>query len=91
MAALVSRNLDNARKMAADLGLDCPVFTALSAALARPDVYAVIVTTPSGAHLEPAVAAAEAAAATGVRVRTSHACRRADVMTREGGAAPTSL
>ena len=29
------------------------------AALARPDVHAVIVTTPSGAHLEPAVAAAE--------------------------------
>src|SRR5207302_701550 len=46
--------------LAAELGLDCPVFTELSAALARPDVHAVIVTTPSGAHLGPAVAAADA-------------------------------
>ena len=60
VAALVSRNLDNARKLAADLGLDCPACTDLAAALARPDVRAVIVTTPSGAHLEPAVAAADA-------------------------------
>ncbi len=60
VAALVSRNPDNARKLAADLGLDCPTYTDLSAALARPDVHALIVTTPSGAHLEPAVAAANA-------------------------------
>ena len=60
VAALVSRNLDNAKKLAADLGLDCPAYTGLAAALARPDVRAVIVTTPSGAHLEPAVAAANA-------------------------------
>jgi predicted dehydrogenase len=60
VAALVSRRPDNARKLAADLKLDCPVFTSLADALARPDVHAVIVTTPSGAHLDPAVAAAEA-------------------------------
>jgi UDP-N-acetyl-2-amino-2-deoxyglucuronate dehydrogenase len=60
VAALVSRNLDNAKKLAADLHLDCPIYTDLSAAVARPDVQAVIVTTPSGAHLEPAVAAANA-------------------------------
>ena len=60
VAALVSRNPDNAKKLAADLGLDCPIFTELSAALVRPDVRGVIVTTPSGAHLEPAVAAADA-------------------------------
>ncbi len=60
IAALVSRNPDNARKLAADLSLDCPTYTDLSAALTRPDVHAVIVTTPSGAHLEPAVAAASA-------------------------------
>jgi predicted dehydrogenase len=34
--------------------------TDLGAILGRPDVQVVIVTTPSGAHLEPAVAAAEA-------------------------------
>jgi predicted dehydrogenase len=60
IAALVSRNLDNAKKLAADLNLDCPITTELNAALSRPDVQAVIVTTPSGAHLEPAVAAANA-------------------------------
>ena len=36
------------------------IYDNLPAALARPDVQAVIVTTPSGAHLEPAVAAAQA-------------------------------
>ena len=60
VAALVSRSAENGRKLAADLGLDCPVDTELADALARPDVKAVIVTTPSGAHLEPAVAAAAA-------------------------------
>ena len=41
--------------MATDLGLDCPAYTDLAVALARPDIHAVIVTTPSGAHREPAV------------------------------------
>ncbi len=39
---------------------DCQLATDLATVLARPDIHAVIVTTPSGAHLEPAVAAAEA-------------------------------
>src|SRR5438105_3484396 len=60
VAALVSRNLGNARRLAEELGLDCPLATDLGAILGRSDVQAVIVTTPSGAHLEPAVAAAEA-------------------------------
>jgi UDP-N-acetyl-2-amino-2-deoxyglucuronate dehydrogenase len=60
VAALVSRHPDNARKLAAAVGLDCPHFTDLADALKLPDVDVVIVTTPSGAHLEPAVAAARA-------------------------------
>jgi predicted dehydrogenase len=60
VAALVSRSADSARKLAGEAGLSCECYTDLSAALARPDVHAVIVTTPSGAHLEPAVAAARA-------------------------------
>jgi predicted dehydrogenase len=60
VAALVSRKVENARKLAADVGLDCVCTTGLSEALARPDVQVVIVTTPSGAHLEPAVAGAAA-------------------------------
>jgi predicted dehydrogenase len=60
VAALVSRRLDSAQAMAKELNLDAFLTTDLAAALARPDVQIVIVTTPSGAHLEPAVAAATA-------------------------------
>jgi predicted dehydrogenase len=60
LVALVSRSADRARKMADELGLRCDASADLAAVLARPDVDVVIVTTPSGAHLEPAVAAAEA-------------------------------
>jgi predicted dehydrogenase len=60
LTALVSRSEASARAMAEQLGLDCALATSLDAVLARPDVQAVIVTTPSGAHLEPALAAARA-------------------------------
>src|SRR5947209_15482653 len=60
VAALVSRQLDRAQQFRQQLGLDAAIYDNLAAALARPDVHAVIVTTPSGAHLEPAVAAAAA-------------------------------
>jgi predicted dehydrogenase len=60
VAALVSRSVERARSMATELGLSCHLDTDLAAVLARPDVDAVIVTTPSGAHLEPAVTAAAA-------------------------------
>src|SRR6516225_1991137 len=60
LSALVSRTEASARAMAEQLGLDCVVSTDLKSVLARPDVQAVIITTPSGAHLEPAVAAASA-------------------------------
>ena len=46
--------------MADELGLHCELTTDLPTVLARSDVQIVIVTTPSGAHLEPAVAAARA-------------------------------
>lgn len=61
LAAFVTRNPASAEKLIADTGTPpVPVFTDLAAALNRPDVHVVIVTTPSGAHLEPAVAAAQA-------------------------------
>ncbi len=60
VTALVSRNIASAEKMAAELGLSCFQTTDLAAALARRDVDIVIVTTPSGAHLESALAAAQA-------------------------------
>jgi predicted dehydrogenase len=60
LVALVSSHPENAVKMVETIGLDCDVSTDLSQVLRRQDVDALIVTTPSGAHLEPAVAAAEA-------------------------------
>jgi predicted dehydrogenase len=60
LVALVSRNAANAKGVADAAGVRCDVYTELAPALARRDVDVVIVTTPSGAHLEPAVAAAKA-------------------------------
>jgi predicted dehydrogenase len=60
LTALVSRSTASAQKLAGELGLDLGLYTDLESALARSDVDVVIITTPSGAHLEPAVAAARA-------------------------------
>src|SRR5438067_1021222 len=60
VVALVSRQRANAEKLAEALGLHCDLYTDLDPVLARKDVDVVVVTTPSGAHLEPAVAAAKA-------------------------------
>src|SRR5437870_11529764 len=60
LVALVSRKPENAKGLAESLGISCPSYTELTPVLARRDVDVVIVTTPSGAHMEPAVAAAEA-------------------------------
>src|SRR6516225_6974734 len=60
LVALVSRNPANARKLNEELGLSCDVYDDLAPVLARRDVHIVIVTTPSGAHMQPAVAAAAA-------------------------------
>jgi len=59
VAALVTRNPASAEKLIADTSIEpVPICTELSQALKREDVHVVIVTTPSGAHLDPAVAAA---------------------------------
>jgi predicted dehydrogenase len=60
LVALVSRHPGNAETVAQAAGGDPDIYTDLGQALRRPDVDAVIVTTPSGAHLEPAQAAARA-------------------------------
>jgi predicted dehydrogenase len=60
LLALVSRRAAAAKKMADELGLRCDCYDKLAPALARRDVDVVIVTTPSGAHMEPAIAVAAA-------------------------------
>src|SRR3954452_10060468 len=59
IAALVSRSPEHGSALLTETGLPgCPVFATLGEAL--PLVDAVIVTTPSGAHCEPAIKAARA-------------------------------
>jgi predicted dehydrogenase len=61
VAALVSRSPENVMKFREDTGIKkCPVFGTVEEAAKAPGVDAVVVTTPSGAHLEPALAAAAA-------------------------------
>lgn len=61
VAALVSRTPANGQTLLAETGLPaCPVFATVEEAVKAPGVDAVIITTPSGAHLEPAVTAAAA-------------------------------
>lgn len=60
LRAVVSRSVANAEKMVTELGLACDPATDLGAVLKRKDIDVVIITTPSGAHMEPAVAAAAA-------------------------------
>jgi UDP-N-acetyl-2-amino-2-deoxyglucuronate dehydrogenase len=61
VAALVSRGRASGEALLAETGLPpCPIVATLAEALALPGVDAVIITTPSGAHQEPAVMAAAA-------------------------------
>lgn len=61
VAALVSRSSANGQQLLTETNTPaCPVFATVEEAVRAPGVDAVIITTPSGAHLEPAVAAAAA-------------------------------
>jgi predicted dehydrogenase len=60
LVALVSRRAAGAKKMADELGLRVDIYEDLAQALKRSDLDAVIVATPSGAHMEPVIAAAAA-------------------------------
>jgi predicted dehydrogenase len=61
VAALVSRSGDNAQKLIQETGLPAvPIFRTIDEAVRAPGVDAVIITTPSGAHREPALVAAQA-------------------------------
>ncbi len=58
LVGVASRSLENARKVADKHGAFATAD--LAALLARPDLNIVCITTPSGAHLEPALAAIRA-------------------------------
>ncbi len=60
LVALVSRKQANAQAVMDHVGTRCDVYSELAPVLGRSDIHVVIVTTPSGAHMEPAVVAANA-------------------------------
>jgi len=61
LTALVTRSAGSADKLIQEMGVTgVAVHTDLAAALKMPNVDIVIITTPSGAHQEPSVAAAKA-------------------------------
>ena len=61
IAGLVSRSPLNGAKLIEESGIPvCPVFATVEEAVHHPGVDAVVITTPSGAHLEPAIVAAKA-------------------------------
>jgi predicted dehydrogenase len=59
LVGVATRNADKARAFAAKHAAPFPT-TDIAALVARPDIHAVCITTPSGAHLEPALAAIRA-------------------------------
>lgn len=61
VAGLVSRTPANAHKLLEEINTPpCPVFATVDEAVKAQGVDVVVITTPSGAHLEPALAAAAA-------------------------------
>lgn len=60
VVAAFSRSEANGAKIAALAGGDCTIYNDLDQMLARPDIDVVCICTPSGAHLDPAVKAAQA-------------------------------
>ncbi|NOY30148.1 MAG: Gfo/Idh/MocA family oxidoreductase, partial [Planctomycetes bacterium] len=58
LVACFNRSAESAKKFAKEVG--CEAYADLDAMLANPSVDVVTVATPSGAHMEPAVAAARA-------------------------------
>jgi UDP-N-acetyl-2-amino-2-deoxyglucuronate dehydrogenase len=60
LLALISRSGKNAQAMNEELKLSCDIYPDLAPVLARKDIHIIIITTPSGAHLEPAVECARA-------------------------------
>jgi predicted dehydrogenase len=61
VAALVSRSPANGETLIRETGIpQCPTFATLAEAMKAPGVDAVIITTPSGAHKDPALESAAA-------------------------------
>ena len=86
LTGIATRTADNARAFAAKHQV--PVVTSsIDELVARPDIDVICVTTPSGAHLEPALAAVRAGKHVVVEKPIEITTERADVLLRAADAA----
>jgi UDP-N-acetyl-2-amino-2-deoxyglucuronate dehydrogenase len=81
LVACTSARPESAEKFASEVG--CTAFPVLKTMLADPRVDAVAITTPSGAHLEPALAAARAGKHVIIEKPLEITLRRCDKIIRE--------
>jgi UDP-N-acetyl-2-amino-2-deoxyglucuronate dehydrogenase len=86
LIGVASRNSDNARAFADKHKLPFAT-TSVDELLARPDIHVICVTTPSGAHLEPALAAVRAGKHLVVEKPIEINTQRADELLRAADAA----
>lgn len=86
LVGVATRNADNARAFAAKHGAALAT-TSIDELVARPDIHVVCITTPSGAHLEPALAAVRAGKHLVVEKPIEITTERADELIRAADAA----
>ncbi|MES2695132.1 MAG: Gfo/Idh/MocA family oxidoreductase [Verrucomicrobiota bacterium] len=86
LVGVATRNLDNARAFAAKHGVELAT-TSVEELVKRPDIHVVCITTPSGAHLEPALAAIRAGKHLVVEKPIEITTERADELLRAADAA----
>eukprot|EP01035_Chromulina_nebulosa_P042294 gene42294-57261_t len=90
LVGIATRNADNARTFAAKHNVAFAT-TDVAALLARPDIDVVCITTPSGAHLEPALAAVRAGKHLVVEKPIEITTERADELLRAADAAKIKI
>lgn len=86
LVGVATRNADNAHAFAAKHGAALAT-TSIDELVARPDIHVVCITTPSGAHLEPALAAVRAGKHLVVEKPIEITTERADELIRAADAA----
>ena len=86
LVGVATRNPENARAFAAKHGVPFAT-TSVEELVARPDVQVVCITTPSGAHLEPALQAVRAGKHLVVEKPIEITTERADELLRTADAA----
>ncbi len=90
LVGLATRNADNARAFAAKHAVPFAT-TSVAELVARPDIHVVCITTPSGAHLEPALAAIRAGKHLVVEKPIEITTARADELLRAADAAGVKI